>query len=319
MPHLLARAPTRIDFGGGWTDVPPYSDEQGGCVCNVAIARWSVVRLAPRDDTTGGSGSETQEEGLALVRAALRRAELPEVRLDLTSDFPLGAGLGGSSAAGVAVSGALAAWRGQPLDRHSLAETSRRLEVEDLGVAGGRQDHYAAAFGGALGLWFTDQTRVRRIGMAPHTRAALERRCIVVYTGQSRVSGETIMTVLNAYRARDPKVLQALASMKRLAEEMITALEAGDVDALGALVGEHWQHQRSLHPAIPTRLIDAILERASAAGALGGKALGASGGGCVVVIAPDQEVERVRSVVESLAQPLRFEVDETGFRCETSP
>ena len=317
MRYLIASAPTRIDFGGGWTDVPPYSDEQGGCVCNVAISRCSVVRLSASPNDADEATTPALESDGALVRAALRRAEVRGVHLELTSDFPLGAGLGGSSAAGVAVSGALAAWRGDMLDQQALAEASRRLEVEDLGVAGGWQDHYAAAFGGALGLWFGGETRVQRIPLSPAVRNALERRCTIVYTGQSRISADTIRAVLDAYRERTRSVVDALARMKRLAADMIAPLEAGDLDALVALVGEHWAEQRSLHPAIPTPRIDAILARASAAGA-SGKALGASGGGCVLVIAPEDGAERVRMLVKSLAQPLAFRIDERGFRCESS-
>jgi D-glycero-alpha-D-manno-heptose-7-phosphate kinase len=187
--------------------------------------------------------------------------------------------------------------------------------VEDLGVAGGRQDHYAAAFGGLLGLWFGGETRVRQLALSPDVRASLERRCVVVYTGQSRISGETITAVMDAYCARAPRVTQALSRMKQLAEDMVGALESGDVTALGYLVAEHWVHQRSLHPAIPTPLIDTILERATASGAIGGKALGASGGGCVLVVAPEDGAERVRGVVESLAEPLPLRIDEAGFRC----
>ncbi len=310
MPHVTARAPGRIDFGGGWTDVPPYSEEQGGCVCNVAIARHCVVRLspgrAPAPLAVASDGS--------LLQAALRRAGSPNLSVDLHTEFPVGAGLGGSSAAGVSLCGALATWRGEPIDRQMLAEKSRQLEVEDLGVAGGRQDHFAAAFGGALALSFGTETRVRRIALTPTVRAALERRCVVVYTGQSRISGDTIKAVLDAYRARQRGVIESLARMKRLAEEMCLALSAGDLDALGVLVAEHWTHQRSLHPAIPTPLIDTVLARASEAGALGGKALGASGGGCVIVITREDAVQRVRTIVEALAQPLPFTVDEQGFR-----
>jgi D-glycero-alpha-D-manno-heptose-7-phosphate kinase len=313
MRELSASAPVRIDFGGGWTDVPPYSDEEGGFVCNAAIARYAVVRLR----TGVGSGEGSRDDGAgAFARAALRRYGVDDVRLEVTSDFPVGAGLGGSSAAGVAITGALAAWRGAAMDRQELAEASRRLEVEDLGIAGGRQDHYAAAFGGVLGLTFGATTVVRRIPVTEELRADLERRCIVVYTGQSRISGETITAVLGAYARRDARVVEALSRMKRLAEEMAAAIGASDVDALGTLVGEHWTHQRALHPAIPTPLIDAILAAGGRAGALGGKALGASGGGCVLVIAPADGAARVRAAVESLAAPLAVRMDERGFACE---
>ena len=325
---VVTRAPTRIDFGGGWTDVPPYTVERGGCVCNVAIARYATARLtrarsAPRPgDAPGASvpspappraprrrGGET-----ALAAAAVRRAGLRGLALEIRSDFPFSAGLGGSSAAGVAAVAALAAWRHEHQPPEWLAEQSRLVEVQDLGVAGGRQDHYAAAFGGALGLWFTDHVTVRRIGLSEAERRELERRCIVLYTGQSRISGDTITAVLDAYRDRVPRVVGALERMKALAEQMIGALERGALDELGRLVGEHWTHQRALHPGITTARIDEIVRRAHAAGALGAKALGASGGGCVAVIAAGDGEGAVRRALHGLGDPLDFAIDVEGCR-----
>ncbi|HSJ62750.1 MAG TPA: hypothetical protein VK922_02470 [Gemmatimonadaceae bacterium] len=321
---MSARAPARIDFGGGWTDVPPYDVEQGGCVCNLAISRHATVRIAScpgevRVEDDGGSAwadtaDDLPREGVtALAAAALRRARVGDVRVTTRSHFPSGAGLGGSSAAGVAMAGALAAWRGEHPDRAELAELSRAVEVEELGVAGGRQDHYAAAFGGALGLRFEDRVHVRRIPVSDELIAALERQCIVGYTGRTRISGETITAVLDAYAARDAGVVAALRRMRELAEQMIDALDAESLDTLGALVAEHWAHQRRLHPRITTPEIDALLDAALAAGALGGKALGASGGGCVVVIAPDDGVVPVRATVARHAALVPFMVDRAGL------
>ena len=317
MPRIVsAAAPTRLDFGGGWTDVPPYCDEQGGVVCNVAIARRATCRLE------SGPGDDAALEPLA--RAALARLTADPVRnegsaadrprLTLARDFPYGAGLGGSSAAGIATVAALARWTGRTMDRAALAETSRAIEVEELGIAGGRQDHYAAAFGGALELTFATGAHVgvHQIALSDGTRAALERRCVVVYTGESRISGRTITAVLDAYRAREPRVTGALARMRSLAREMADALRRGSVDDLGRLVAEHWRHQRSLDPAIPTPLIDRILEAAAAAGALGGKALGASGGGCVLAIAAEGRERELRDAMAALAAPLDFTIDMDG-------
>lgn len=316
MKSLTARAPTRIDFGGGWTDVPPYCDEEGGFVCNAAIARYATVRI--RSAEGGAEAIDVRRAtDSALAEAAVKRAGVTGISVEITSDFPLGAGLGGSSAAGVAVNGALATWRGAPLDRSALAEQSRAIEVEDLGVAGGRQDHYAAAYGGLLALAFGESTSVRRLPLAAELKATLERRCIVAYTGQSRISGDTITAVLQAYRHRETRVLHALHRMKALARAMADELGDCDVDELGALVGEHWHHQRSLHPSIPTPLIDAILDRARAAGALGGKALGASGGGCVLVIAGEDTVDPVTAAVTDLApQLIPVRIDEAGLTCQ---
>lgn len=296
--------------------MPPYPETDGGCVCNLAVARFASVRITESVAETHLQGS--QEEGGVLVAAAVRRAGLRGVQVTLRSDFPIGAGLGGSSAAGVALQGALAAWReesGDP-DRAAIAEASRDVEVLDLGVPGGRQDHYAAAFGGALDLRFTDRVDVRRIVMSDRMRAELETRLLLVYTGQSRVSGDTITAVIDAYRARNARVVNALTRMKGLAGEMAVALADRDIDALGALVGEHWIHQRSLHPAITTERIDAIMERGRAAGALGGKALGASGGGCIVLIVAPDTAERVRAAVAPLGDIVPFAVDEGGLTAD---
>ena len=307
---LAARAPTRIDFGGGWTDVPPYSTEQGGCVCCVAIGRYATVELT--ENLIPDANRPILEAGIAT--AALARAGIDGVGLTLRNDYPVGAGLGGSSAAGVAAVGALAAWTGTPLPPAELAERSREIEVDDLGIAGGRQDHYAAAFGGALGLTFGESTTAMRIPLSTASVDALESECTVVYTGQSRISGETITAVLDAYRRRNPLVTDALAHMRRLAESMIAALLRGAVDELGALVGEHWEYQRALHPGITTPRIDAIIELARARGAYGAKALGASGGGCVLVMAPREITTTLRHELAELGVLLPTIVDHDGFR-----
>jgi D-glycero-alpha-D-manno-heptose-7-phosphate kinase len=304
MQHLVARAPTRIDFGGGWTDVPPYPAEHEGFVCNVAITRYSTATVS--------QGLDDHE--VPLVSAALRRAGLADARVELRNDFPLGAGLGGSSAAGVALAGALAAWRGERLSRVELAERSCTTERSDLGIAGGSQDHYAAAFGGALGLSFRKGAiDVEPIALDRAVRSELTRRCLLWFTGESRISAQQIKVVVDALGAGDRRVLGLLAGMKSCARSAADALRRGSFDDLGRVVGEHWTLQRELHPSITTSTIDAICLRAYAAGALGCKALGASGGGCVVVIVGDDNGDDVARSIGDLATPLDYAVDISGF------
>ena len=313
----------RVDFGGGWTDVPPYTVEEGGCVCNLAIASYAraTVRAIQNGVELHADGAEHRAASAAslhakgdasLGAAALARARLEHVRLEQVSEFPRGAGLGGSSAAGVAVAAAIAAWKDDALSRTELAERSRALEVEELGIAGGFQDHYAAAYGGALALTFHAKTNAREIPLSDALVRALERQCIVAYTGESRISGATITAVLDGYRDRVPRVVRALARMRALAIQMIRALEGENVDDLGRLVGEHWEHQRALHERIATPSIDRLLDTARAHGSLGGKALGASGGGSVLIIAPEGRVDEVRAHVAPLARLLPFVVDREG-------
>jgi D-glycero-alpha-D-manno-heptose-7-phosphate kinase len=207
---------------------------------------------------------------------------------------------------------ALAAFRQQAMSPAELAEWSRAVEAEELKIAGGRQDHYAAAFGGALGLRFEGSTTVEQIPLEQRTVTALQRRCILAYTGESRISADTITAVLDAYLARDARVVSALERMKSLALAMRDAIAAGDVDVLAALVDEHWTHQRSLHPRITTPRIDALEAAARDAGASGVKALGASGGGCVIVFAEEDDVEHVRRAIAPFANVMEWSVSLSG-------
>lgn len=276
-------------------------------MCNIAISRYSVARAH-----ASGNGASAGGSDVPLVRAAVRRARLDGVDVTLRNDFPTGAGLGGSSAASAAILGALAAWRGAALDPAAIAEEGRRIEVEELGVAGGRQDHYAATHGGALALTFSDCVSVRRLPLGARAREELLASCILVYSGESRISSDTITAVLGAYEAGDARVRSSLRRMRELAIDMASALETSDIHALGELVGEHWVHQRALHPSIPTSAIDAIIEAAGRAGASGAKAMGASGGGCVLILASPGSAERVRASVARMGEILDFGIDDGG-------
>jgi D-glycero-alpha-D-manno-heptose-7-phosphate kinase len=311
--EIGARAPTRIDFGGGWTDVPPYCDREGGFVCNVAINRYSTARLTASSSNAAERDATSLGESSPLVRAALRRSGARGVHVALINDFPVAAGLGGSSAASAAVLGALAEWRGEEWSAPDIAEEGRRIEVEELGIAGGRQDHYAATHGGALALSFSSSVSVRRIPLTTDVKDDLVARATLIYTGESRISGDTISAVLGAYEAGEAHVLFALRRMREIAVDMAAALERADLDGVGELLREHWQHQRSLHPSIPTARIDEIVSRARQAGALGAKAMGASGGGCVLVMARSEQGEAVRDAVRPLGEILDFSVDESGL------
>ncbi len=300
------RAPARIDFGGGWTDVPPYCDNEGGFVCNVAIDLCSTAKV-----TSAVAPSVSDDP---LIAAAMQYSGVGDATITLSSDFPIGSGLGGSAAASAAVLGGLRVWRGLPIDLVALAEAGRAMEVEHMGIAGGRQDHYASTHGGVLALEFSSEVVAKRIEMLPETVAELERRAILIYTGESRISGDTITAVLDSYLAREKPVLDALENMKGLAVRMAEALNSGDIGLLGEAVAEHWRWQRSLHTAIPTEKIDEIIARATSAGAVGCKALGASGGGTVLLIAGEDNADAIRESVRGLGEELSFGVDLDGVR-----
>ena len=309
---LVARAPARIDFGGGWTDVAEYARNDGGAVCNVAISLHATATVAADGHVAvRRSGAHGGDD--ALVKAALRRSPIPGVEGTVVAGFPIGAGLGGSAAAGVALAGALSKLAGEEIGCAELAERSRVTEVEELGVAGGCQDHYASAFGGALLLTISECVGVEQLAMPEPFAASLARRAILLHSGESRLSSTMITAVMDAWRSGDARVVEALARMRSLATEMGAAIRAQDLEALGALVGEHWRHQRALHPAITTLRLDAIMDAAARHGALGAKALGASGGGCVIAIAREGRESELAGALATLGERLDWSVDRGGF------
>lgn len=293
-------------------------------MCNLAISRRATITLGSDSTRQGPPGARKRPDKtdrslspdiLPLVAAALRWHNFKPAHLHLHNDFPTGAGLGGSSAAGVALAAAIA----QAQQRHptpsELARQSRAVEVETMGIAGGFQDHYAAAFGGALGLSFghgDTGVNVERLPLDSALSARLKARTTLVHTGESRLSGETITAVLDAYREGDRKVTTALDRMRDLAKEMRNAIISADLGTLAALTEEHWHFQRSLHPAITTARIDALHEQTRKAGATGFKALGASGGGCVLIWSEPENTQRVRQAAAELGELLDWQAETNG-------
>ncbi len=303
---VTATAPARIDLAGGWTDVPPYTTEVGGAVCNVAIELFAVATVS--------AATRAEAPANALIRAAWLRAGGPDVTVTLSSDIPIGSGLGGSSAAGVALAAALGRWSGRDYSPHELAELSRSTETETLGLAGGCQDHFAAAYGGALLLECEAETRASPITLRDATIEALHSRGVIAYTGESRMSANTITAVMRLYRDNDAVTCGALRTMAELAPQVADALADGDLDRIGRLLTKQWTAQRSLHASITTPAIDAIVAEAAEAGALGTKALGASGGGCVFVLAAEGKEQAVRAAVARHATLLPFRVARSGVQ-----
>jgi D-glycero-alpha-D-manno-heptose-7-phosphate kinase len=189
--------------------------------------------------------------------------------------------------------------------------------VEDLGIAGGWQDHFAAVHGGAQALTFTGTaTTSVPISLGETLVRDLARRCLLFYTGDSRISARAIELVVDAYSHGDERVTESLGAMKRTALQMADVLRGGGTDAidrLGALLHDHWEQQMRLHREITTARIDSLQRAAYDAGALGIKALGASGGGCVVVVARDAAEDSLRDLLSPIAEPLPYSIDTQGF------
>jgi D-glycero-alpha-D-manno-heptose-7-phosphate kinase len=295
-----AVAPVRLDFAGGWTDVPPFSARAGGLVVNAAIGLathveltlgGALVRLVSEDlgETVecADCAGLVPDGRLSLLKAGLRMFPvLGALTLRSRSEVPAGSGLGSSGALDVALVACLTAARRERLDVRELAEQAWRLETLEAGIPGGRQDQLAAALGGFHRLSFRDpDVGVEPITLDPAFASALERHLVLCYTGRSRVSGDTIGRVMGAYEAGDRRVTGALEALKDVAWAMAEALRAADLARVGVLLSENWTHQQLLDDGMRTEEMARLEAVMRDVGVLGGKAAGAGAGGSMFFVA----------------------------------
>lgn len=329
-PVLRARAPVRIDFAGGWTDVAPFSTEVGGAVVSGAINRFTYVTMIPHDGEQieiesadfdryleVKSFREIEYDGnLDLIKAAIHRLGIQQgMRLYVRCDAPPGSGTGSSASISVAMIGILNQLQNNKLSAHEIARLAHYLEIEELGLAGGKQDQYAAAVGGISFMEFQDPAvNISALKLTTDTLCELEKRLVLCYTGKSRISGNIIEIVMGAYKQRVVPTAEALHRLKTIAVEMKSALLSGDLHTFGELLGENWDCQKRLDSSVTNGDIETLFEVAMANGAVSGKATGAGGGGCVVFYAkPDHEHILRRALETEGAQIIDFNFDMTGL------
>jgi D-glycero-alpha-D-manno-heptose-7-phosphate kinase len=302
--NVRSRAPVRIDFAGGWSDVPIFAEQEGGRVVNAAISLYAHVdcrlggkriRLVARDlETTVIIPDPTAifyNGELDLHKAALNMLPVSGgVEVTTRSDVPAGSGLGGSGSLDVALLAALATAREDlTYDAEDFAEMGFLLETSELKLLGGRQDQYGAAFGGFNEFVFGDGP-VERIPIEMDTEASDELRAhlTIVYTGESHFSSDTHDAVWTAYREGDESMVGALRGMREAALVAAEALRKSDWRGLAEAVDENWSCQLQLASEISTDRIKAIETRVRTAGAWGLKATGAGAGGCMLIVAPPE-------------------------------
>lgn len=289
-----ATAPLRLDFAGGWTDVPPFSAREGGVVVNAAIGLRTQVtlvlggkllRLVSEDlgETLecANAGGLVLDGKLNLLKAALRMFPvLGGFTLTTRCDAPPGSGLGSSGSLDVALVAALTKARLERPSERDLADHAWQVETVEARIPGGKQDQYAAALGGWHRFSFRDpDVGIEPLTLDPAFAAELERQIVLCYTNKTRVSGETIARVMGAYERGDPQVTGALRGLKDVAEAMVLALRSADLARVGALLAENWMHQQRLDPGMRTADMARLEEAMRAVGAIGGKAAGAGAGG----------------------------------------
>ncbi len=335
-PTVISRAPLRISFVGGGTDFPHWFEQHGGAVLSSTIDHYAEVTLRPRDDERihiraldlghwvdyGVHEGPVYDGVMDLPKAAIARIGLGRgIDVDIRSDAAPGSGLGGSSALVTAVVAALAALDGRTMTAEELARTSYAVEREDLRIAGGWQDQFAAALGGFNLLEFsTDGVRATPLRADAELLAEIRRHLLLCYTGTVRANVGLIDTQVRLYRQGREETIQGMKELQALAYEMRDALEAGRVAELGALLSQAYESKKRMNPHIAegTR-IERLFEAARAAGATGGKICGAGGGGYLLLACPPQRRDRVRAALESLgARFAPFAFEPAGVRAHVS-
>jgi D-glycero-alpha-D-manno-heptose-7-phosphate kinase len=295
---LRSKAPLRMSFGGGGTDVEPYPSTRGGVVLSATIDKYAYATLIPSQkdevivqsldyDIVAKYRSERDFRytgELDLVKATMRRMNIKKkVELFLHTDAPPGSGLGSSSTLVVALVGLFAHWLRKPLTSYELAELAYKIEREDLGIKGGRQDQYAAAFGGFNFIEFKGKTTiVNPLRITREIINELAYHLLLCYTGR-RYAKNILKKQIEAYVKRKEVVVEALDKTKELAYEMKDALLQARLDDFGRLMHHAWETKKKFTATITNPKIDKLYEIARKHGALGGKILGAGGGGYLLL------------------------------------
>lgn len=326
----FARAPMRISFAGGGTDVWPYPEREGGAVLSATITRYAFASARLREDdqfnltsldlgliAEGRMPELSQlDRNLHLLRGPIERlTDGRGVDLRVQSQAPPGSGLGASSTIVVAVLGALMAAHGRTDTRHRIAEAAVGIERGDLGLTGGTQDQYAAVFGGVNFLEFHgDGVTVNQLRLPASTIATLEHNLLLCHLGTSRESATIIEDQKDRYESRSEATTSALSRQKELAVEMKQALLAAELDRFGRLLDEVWRTKQEMSPLISTDDAARSYEVATGAGALGGKITGAGGGGYMLFYAPfERRFEVAQALRAEGFEVLDISIDEMGL------
>jgi len=332
-PMIHSRAPARISLAGGGTDVPPYTEAHGGAVVNMAISRYAYADLELTEDPglifhsrdTGekvvlAGINDLQYDGkLDLLKAVTRAIHRYDsgLRLSINTLVAPRSGLGGSASLFVAIIGAFNYLeREYRRDLNEVAELAWRLEREELNNLGGRQDQYAATFGGLNYIEFkgNDFVLVNPLKLPDGMTYELERRLLLFYIGgRAKGSGNIIERQMAATTSGTN--VDALHRTKELALEMKYSLVRGNLDSVGKLLHRAWEQKKHFTEGISDQRIDAIYDQLCAAGALGGKLTGAGGGGHMVVYAP---LNRQRAILQTARQlkmeHVPYSIDFTGLQ-----
>lgn len=344
---VRARAPLRLGFGGGGTDVSPYSDTFGGKVLNATIDQYAYCLISPRGDgqlaitaadrgehiITASTESLTTDGKLALHCGTYNRivrqftgGKPLSVNITTYADVIAGSGLGTSSTLVVAMLQAFDEYLGLGLGEYDVARLAFQIERVDVGLSGGKQDQYAAAFGGFNFMEFGgtgksgDHVVVNPLRIKPWVVNELELSLVLFHTGQSRESARIINEQVANVRSQNAGSVSAMHELKADAQDMKEALLKGDLTAFAQVLGRSWEAKKRMAHSITNSAIDEILSASMAHGAYTGKVSGAGGGGVIMLMVdPARRIEVLETLSRFPGRVIPFQFAETGASAWTLP
>ncbi|RIH66104.1 dehydrogenase [Mariniphaga sediminis] len=328
---IRSKAPLRIGFAGGGTDVSPYSDIYGGAILNATINMYAYATIIPRNDNKiiiraadkkekveYESAEELPVNGeLDLAKAVynriVKRFGTGKLAFEIVTyvDAPPGSGLGSSSTLVTAITGAFVEWLNLPLGEYDIANLAYIAERVDLQYAGGKQDQYAATFGGFNFMEFYDNDKVivNPLRIRNNILNELAFNLVLYYTGTSRLSSKIIEKQQSSIKNKKQTSIEAMHQTKEMAVVMKEAILKGELDRIGSIMMEAWNYKKRMASGISNKQLDTIYDAAIKAGATGGKISGAGGGGFMFFYCPDNTRYNVISELKKsggVIQPIQF-------------
>lgn len=313
---IISRTPLRISFAGGGSDLPSYYLKHGGAVLSTTIDKYIYIAVHRyfSSDQSLLKYSKTElvnnndEIQHPLFRECMKLVDVTGLDISSMADVPAGTGLGSSSAFAVSLLNVLHAYKHEAVSAEYLASTACDIEINRLGDPIGKQDQYAAAYGGLNFIRFNydGSVNVEKVVMDPAVKAQLERNLILLYTGTKHSASAILQEQGKEMQRLDKQ--QVMHKMVDMAYELKDVLEHNQIDDFGRILNEGWLLKRSLANSISNPLVDTLYNSGIEAGALGGKLLGAGGAGFVLFYCPEEKQSAFREKMSAYTEmPFKFE------------
>ncbi len=334
---IRSKAPLRLGFAGGGTDVSPYSDVKGGAVLNATINKYAFATLVPKKDNKMNIESLDYnivadykvdqkfvfDGEMDLAKGVIKRLKKNQdgFKLYTHSDAPAGSGLGSSSTMVVALVGVFKEWQMIPLGDYDIALLAYEIERKDIGIKGGKQDQYAAAFGGFNFMEFEGkQVIINPLKITPDVINELQYNMLLCYTGCTRLSAKIIDSQVENFVSGKKDTIEAMDMLKQNAIDMKKALLTGKLKEFGELLNFGWEQKKKMSDKISNPAIDEMYDEAIKAGAIGGKISGAGGGGFMMIYCQFDKRHKVAERLEKLGgEIIDFQFEERGLQTWRMP